>query len=123
MSGHLESGLRVSEDVLAATGLHKTRSGFAAVVSLALGRLRVRARGLRHELRAESSIPPATLAKVDAAWTIASSFGPVDFFRAAEFQVDHVLLALDAGEPKRLLRALALELPYVAATGSRANAG
>lgn len=121
MSGHMEAGLHLSEQVLAATGLRKTRSGLTAVASLALGRLRVKLRGLRYEARPESQISRASLARIDAAWTVASSLGPVDFIRGAEFQVQHVLLALDAGEKKRLLRALCLELPFVAAKGARSD--
>jgi len=38
--------------------------------------------------------------------------------RGAEFQTLHLLAALRAGEPRRLLRAVALEIPYAATPGA-----
>jgi hypothetical protein len=72
---------------------------------------------LSYEARAESEIPDKELARVDASWSIACSLGVTDFVRGADFQNDHLLLALEAGEPRRLLRALTLEISYGATPG------
>jgi len=45
----------------------------------------------------------------------------VDVIRGADFQVRHLLLALKAGEPSRVARALATEAPYIATVGVRAR--
>ncbi|HWZ92854.1 MAG TPA: AAA family ATPase, partial [Polyangiaceae bacterium] len=117
LSGHLERGLSVIEQVLRSLGMRQTRSGHRGFLSILAGRLRVRTRGLRYEARAESQIPEKELARVDASWTIACSLGVTDFVRGADFQNDHLLLALNAGEPRRLLRALTLEISYGATPG------
>lgn len=117
LSGHVERGLGVMEQVLRAIGMRGTRSGRRALLSFVAGRLRVRARGLRHVVRAERELSREELVRLDASWTIACSLGVVDFIRGADFQNEHLLLALRAGEPKRLLRALTVEVSYSAAPG------
>jgi tetratricopeptide (TPR) repeat protein len=118
LSGHLAHGLGLIEQVLGATGMRRSRGGRRALLSLVLGRLRVRARGLQHVVRPERDVPPEELSRVDASWTIACSLGVVDFMRGAEFQTEHLLLALRAGEPRRVLRALTLEVTYAATPGA-----
>ncbi len=118
LAGHLEQGLEVIELVLRALHMRNTRSGRRVLVSILLGRLMVRLRGLRFESRTEAEISPKELARVDASWSIACSLGVIDFMRGADFQNDHLLLALKAGEPRRLLRALTLEISYAATPGS-----
>jgi hypothetical protein len=113
----LERGLAVIEQVLRFLGMRPTRTGHRGFLSILAGRLRVRTRGLRYRPRAEHEIPERELARVDASWTIACSLGVTDFVRGADFQNDHLLLALDAGEPRRLLRALTLEISYGATPG------
>jgi hypothetical protein len=76
---------------------------------------------MRFQLREASEIPERTLARVDASWSIACSLGVVDFMRGADFQNDHLILALNAGEPRRLLRALTLEISYAATPGRGAE--
>jgi predicted Ser/Thr protein kinase len=117
LAGHLERGLEVVEEVLRTLGMRKTRGGGRALLSVALGRARVRARGLDYTSRSETEIPAEELARVDASWSVACSLGVIDFIRGADFQNEHVLLALDAGEPRRLLRALTLEIAYSATPG------
>jgi hypothetical protein len=121
LSGRIQEGLRVIEEVLRATRLPRTRSGKRAIPSLVVGRVRLRLRGLRYRLRAEADLPREELARLDVAWTIACSMGFVDYIRGADFQNRHLLLALRAGEPRRLMRALALEALNAAAParGSR----
>jgi hypothetical protein len=117
LSGHLERGLSVIEEVLRSLGMRQTRAGHRGFLSILAGRMRVRTRGLRYQARSEAEIPERELARVDASWTIACSLGVTDFVRGADFQNDHLLLALNAGEPRRLLRALTLEISYGATPG------
>jgi hypothetical protein len=117
LSGHVDRGLGLMEEVLRAIGLRGTRSGSRGLLSFAAGRLRVRARGLRHVVRTERELSREELVRLDASWTIACTLGGVDFIRAADFQNEHLLLALRAGEPRRLLRALSVEASYSATPG------
>jgi hypothetical protein len=118
LSGHVEQGLAVIEEVLRAVGMRRTRSGRRALAAILVGRVIVRARGLRHSPRSERDIPTEELARVDASWTIARSLLMVDFVRGADFQNRHLLLALEAGEPSRILRALALEASFAVTPGA-----
>lgn len=114
LSGHLGRGLEVIGQVLDGLGMRKTRTGRRVLLSILMGRLAVRMRGLRFEARNASDISQRELARVDASWSIACSLGVIDFMRGADFQNDHLLMALNAGEPRRLLRALTLEISYSA---------
>ena len=117
LSGHLDRGLAVIEDVLRAIGMRGTRSGRLGLLSVLAGRARVRARGLGHVPRAEHVLSREELARLDTSWTIACSLGGIDVIRGADFQNEHLLLALRSGEPRRLLRALTLEASYSAIPG------
>jgi hypothetical protein len=121
LSGHVERGMEAIERVLSATGMRRTRSGRAALLSVAVGRVLVRAKGLRPVQRAETELSREELARLDASWTIACSLGFIDFVRGADFQNKHMLLALRVGEPHRLLRALTLEAVHASAVGGRGD--
>ncbi|HVT99536.1 MAG TPA: AAA family ATPase [Acidobacteriaceae bacterium] len=117
LAGHFERGMSAIDEVLTAVGMSRARRAPAALAALAIGRLRLRARGLRHMVRREETVRRIELARLDASWTIACSLGSLDFLRGAEFQSKHLLTALKAGEPKRLLRALTLEVAFAATPG------
>jgi hypothetical protein len=117
LSGHVEKGLAVIEEVLGALGMSETRSGRRALAAILIGRVIVRVRGLRHFSRNERDISTQDLARVDASWTIARALLMVDFVRGADFQNRHLMLALGAGEPGRILRALTLEVSFAATPG------
>ena len=55
------------------------------------------------------SIPADSLLRIDTCWSVATGLALVDNIRAADFNTRHLLLALEAGEPYRMARALALE--------------
>lgn len=117
--GHLDRGLQLIDEVLVRSDLPGTRSGWALLGSVLLGRARVRARGLRCVERSERELTTRQLERIDAAWAVASMLGSIDVIRGVDMQSTHLLLALEAGEPRRLLRALALELTYCAASSDR----
>jgi eukaryotic-like serine/threonine-protein kinase len=122
--GHVELGFQVVDDVLQAVGVRPTGSRLVALLRLLARRAAVRLRGLRFRERSAASLPPATIRQLDVCWTVALGLVRVDNLRAADFQTQHLLLALKAGEPYRIARALACEAAFVAVVGgpSRARA-
>ncbi len=121
IGGRIQEGLDMLKSVLEATGLGLSKSKGRAVVSLLWHRAWLRLRGLRFVERHAAAIPSAQLARVDVCRTVAEGLGHLDTIRAADFQTRHLLLALRAGEPDRLARALALEGGFSAALGGRSR--
>jgi eukaryotic-like serine/threonine-protein kinase len=114
-TGHVERGLRLLEQVLGST---RPRDGTWTLPAIVAGRVRLRVRGLRYQERPEGALDARDRTRIDALWAIASALGVLDPIRAIRFQNQHLSLALSAGEPHRLLRALVLEVPYAAASST-----
>jgi hypothetical protein len=74
-------------------------------------------RGLRFHERDASQIATERLMRIDVCWSVAAGLGIVDPVRGNDFQARQLLLALRAGEPYRVARALALEVAYNATGG------
>ena len=87
-----------------------------------LTRARLRLRGLGWVERDAGAIHPRAMARIDATWSVAVALGTVDTIRGADFQTRNLILALDAGEPYRIARALTMEAAYVATAGGPAQA-
>ena len=122
VSGHLDEGLAVLKSVLAAMGMEVPETTPSALLSLGLRRAQLRMRGATYVPRREDEVPETTLRRIDSLATIAMGLGMVDTLRGADFQTRHLLLALDAGEPNRVARALSMEAAFVATGGTRSLA-
>ena len=118
MGGHIKEGLELIQSVLAAVGLSYPAGPRTALLSLLLKRLQIRLRGLKFTERDESQIPESDLVRLDTCFACAAGLGSVDLIRGADFQSRHLLLALRAGEPLRISRALSFESAWTAARGS-----
>jgi hypothetical protein len=110
--GHLDRGFAVLDEVLAHVHLRVGEPGAFALASLAARRATVRLRGLSFRRRDAGEVPRDVLARIDACWSAATGLALVDTIRGAELQARHLLLALRAGEPYRVARALAMEAAY-----------
>lgn len=119
--GAMEEGLQTLRGVLAEAGFSYPASPARALLSLLLGRLRLKLRGLHVESRAPEAVSPDLLERVDTLWAAAMGLGPIDILRGADFQARQLWLTLKAGEPFRVVRALAHEMIFVAQTGSKAR--
>jgi hypothetical protein len=108
-SGHIDAGLAALQEVLASVGLSLYRSPRRSFWGLIYQRLRLRLRGLRYRLRPASEIDKDDLARLDACGAAAAGLTMVDTIQGACFQSQTLRLALEAGEPARLVRALTLE--------------
>lgn len=121
MGGHIKEGLTVLDSVLAAAGFTLTSGPTRALLSLLLRRLQIRLRGFDFVHRDASQIPEVDLFRIDLCAAVAAGLGTIDLIRAAEFQCRHLLLALRAGEPYRISRAMAFEAALAAAPGRTAR--
>ncbi|HKS95061.1 MAG TPA: serine/threonine-protein kinase PknK, partial [Terriglobia bacterium] len=116
--GHIDEGLGVLRTVLHSVGIKMTERPRRALVSLLFRRARLKLRGLRFRERAASQIPSETLMRIDTCWSGVIGFSMVDTIRGADFQARHLLLALQAGEPYRVARALGMEIGYASQPGA-----
>lgn len=115
--GRVDEGLAVLTDVLDEVGLELAASPRRALRSLVTRRAQLRLRGLSFQEKDEADIPAADLTRIDTCWSVAAGLSTVDNVRGADFQTRHLLLALAAGEPYRIARALATEAAYAGNAG------
>jgi hypothetical protein len=120
MSGHVEEGLAVLGAVLAATRLSMPATPLRAALRLLPIVVFLWIRGLRFRERAEEDVPPAELLRIDTCASVSFSMIAVDASAALYFQKRFLMLALRAGEPYRVMRALIVELGLAAAQGGDA---
>lgn len=116
-SGRIDEGLAALWGVLSAVGLKLAKTPRRALLSLLLRRAQLRLRGLKFRERPASAISQDELTRIDTCWSAVLALSMVDTLRGAEFQTRHLLLALDAGEPYRIARAVAVEAGLVATAG------
>jgi hypothetical protein len=119
LSGHLDEGLRTVRTVLAAVGMRLASTPRRALLSLLLRRAQLWLRGLHFQQRDAARISPRELNRIDTCWSVAMALTMVDPVRATDFETRHLLLALDAGDLGRIVRALAAEAGHTAFAGSR----
>ncbi|MEO8843325.1 MAG: protein kinase [Kofleriaceae bacterium] len=111
-SGLVDEGIAQLQPALEHLDLRLPGTPRSALVTLLARRVRLKFRGLEFEERdaaAVAKLPTAELHRIDLCWSVGNGLGGVDMVRAATFQAQHLLLALDAGEPYRVSRALAWE--------------
>jgi len=121
IGGHIDRGMAVLDEVLGGLSLRLARGPLAAVGSLLWRRSRIGLRGLSFTPRDEASIDSDQLLRVDGCWSVTTGLAMVDSIRAADMNARHLLLALDAGEPYRVARAVALEAGFRGSSGVRSE--
>ncbi len=117
-SGRDTDGLAVLRTVLGSVGLNYPQTSAAAMTSLLYHRARLRLRGLSFNPTPAERCPPEALTRVDVAFSATAGLAMVDVLRGADFGAQQLQLALDAGEPIRICRALAFEAGNAAAVGA-----
>ena len=115
VGGHIDRGLAIIRSVLSAVHVPLRRGPRTAFLSLMFARLRLWRRGLEFVARDERDVAERDLQRIDTCWSVVTGLSMVDPIRAADCQSRHLLLALDAGEPYRVARALALQVGFQAA--------
>ena len=120
--GHIDQGVAALGSVLAAIDMRLAKTPRRALWSMLVQRARVKLRGLGWQRRPEHAIGAEQLMRIDTCWSVATKLATVDTIRAADFQARHLLLALEAGEPYRVARALAIEAGFAATSGGPGRA-
>jgi hypothetical protein len=120
-SGLEERGLEVLRGVLGEVGLAYPESTEAAIASLVWHEARLRVASLVRRVHRPQSLVPVKLARIDAAFTAATGLVMTDLLRSTDFASRALLLALEAGEPVRLGRALAVAAGNTSARGKGAR--
>ena len=122
IGGYIDRGLDVIRTVLDAAGMRLAQSPRVALGSLILRRAQLRWRGLSFMERSVDQVPRDTLFRIDTCWAVVTGLAMVDSLRAPECNTRHLLMALDAGEPYRIARALAVESFFSATAGGHYRA-
>ncbi len=122
-AGDLALGFARLRIVLDDASVPYPSSPAAAVVTMIALRSRLAIRGLHLLPRPAEARAPARLARVDACWSAGLGHAWIDPIRAAAFQARYMMLALDAGEPTRVARALATEASQLASVGGERRTG
>ncbi len=119
ISGHLENGLIALDDVLQEVGESLPKTPRRAFASLLWHRTRLTVRGRRWRARHSSHVSAHHLALIDAYGAVAVGLGIVDPVSSADFQARGLLRSLQAGETRRIGRALCYEAVSLAMLGGR----
>ena len=119
VSGRIDEGLAAIAQVLASIGMRLPHTSRGAVLSLLWRRLLLRLRGTRFNERDSTQVAAERLIAIDTCWSVTVGLGLVDTIRGLDFGTRGLLLALEAGEPSRVARALALEVGVSGTGGTR----
>ena len=115
--GHSEEGRAVLARVLAAHRLPLPKSRGAVLAALLLRRAKLKIRGLGWQ--EDHDVDDKTLARIDACWSACRGLTITDIIAGGYFQAEHLLLALDSGDPPRVAIALAEEARSASYFGDR----
>jgi tRNA A-37 threonylcarbamoyl transferase component Bud32 len=121
VSGHVDDGIRALRPVLSAVGMRLATTPLRALLALLFRRTQLWLRGVGFRQRLPGQIPAADLERIDICWSVAVGLVIIDPIRSAPFSSRGLLLALKAGEPFRIARALAIEAALVASAGGWAQ--
>jgi eukaryotic-like serine/threonine-protein kinase len=125
-SGHIDRGMEVVQTVLNALGMSLPKTPRSALLSLIVLRIWLSIRlalSSKPALRDESTIAASALTRMDVCWSIGVGLAAVDTIRAAQSQTRNAIYSINAREPKRLARSLALEVILQATSGPKKHAG
>lgn len=109
ISGHVDRGLSLLRELLAEIGERMPRTLKSTLLSLVWYRIRLALRGTKWRPTPESKIDAQTLLRMDVYWAVGIGMVMADNISGTLFQSRALLLALQSGERRRVLRSLALE--------------
>jgi tetratricopeptide (TPR) repeat protein len=118
-AGRVDEGLAVAERVLALVGMKLPRSAVHALVLLLFWRLVLRWRGFDFVKRDPSLVPALTRMRIDTCGTLGTTLGMSETFAAWLFSTRALVLALEAGDPARIVYPMAAEAAQSASGGPK----
>jgi eukaryotic-like serine/threonine-protein kinase len=123
IAGDIDRGLEIIRAVLGKMGMGVPRSPRTALLWLLWRRTKLRWRGLSFVPTQVSDVDAEMLLRIDTCWSATTGLLLVDTIAASDFSARHLLMALDAGEPSRIARGMAIESAARIAyrSGSRSN--
>ncbi|MBK7858749.1 MAG: AAA family ATPase [Archangiaceae bacterium] len=121
-SGHIDEGIDAIDEVCRGVGMTLAKSPWRAAGAWLFRRAHLSLRGLDFKERPASEVSAERLLQIDVCWSVSMGLSMVDTIRGASFQSRQLLLALDAGEPYRVARALAAEAAFIATAGLKREA-
>lgn len=113
-SGHLGRGKDLLHEVLHAKGISVPSSPAGALAAFLLLRARLALRGFDFEERPEESISAQELERIDICLSAAVGIGLADPLEGIIHQCRAIMMALNAGEIRRVIYALSLEAAFAA---------
>ena len=118
-SGRMDEGLKIGGALLESLGLALPKSRSGAIASMLWHWMRRKFRGDSFNPRDESEVPHDELIRIDVLWSLSSALGALDFLKAGSLQIQHFILALNAGESGRIAQAMATDVMGLYFTGQR----
>lgn len=112
-SGHVDEGKRVLREVFERLQIPVLESRGSVMRALLARRFRLRLRRIPRARKAAPPASPVTLRRIDACWSLGDMLGLIDPIQAAAEHAAGLLFALDAGEPYRIVRSLAVEAAFL----------
>lgn len=112
-SGHVDRSLEVLQELLPRLSLRYPATPRSAMRAVTMWRAALALRGLHFTPRAAKDCDPIDLVRIDVCSALCRGFALIDMVRAAYFGTKRLSLALSAGEPHRLVRALGFEVVIV----------
>ncbi len=117
-NGQVDEGLAMTREVLATFGMRLPRTPLRTFASFLASSARLRFRDLTFDRKPESRVPAPVLERMDICESLANGLAGVNVLLAWDFQTRQTLLALDAGEPSRVARALAMQSAFASLAGA-----
>lgn len=122
ITGHVDQGLETLRGVVGAVGMKIPRSSWKTLCCLRFERVWVRLRGVSCRPGPTGVASQPDLTRIDICWSASIGLSIIDPIRGAVFQARSLRFALRAGEPRRIVRALAMEAAHVASAGRPSRA-
>jgi eukaryotic-like serine/threonine-protein kinase len=119
--GRMADGIALARRLLDRVGVHLPLQGGRVLRAALIERIRLRLRGLRYVPRSAAEVPTPLRQKVDLLYSTAGGIAFMEPVAGKALQFRFLRLALDAGESRRIILALGMEIGY-AGTGGVAAA-
>ncbi|HZI05000.1 MAG TPA: hypothetical protein VEZ71_13305, partial [Archangium sp.] len=107
-TGLQHEGVDVLRSLVKEVGLGYPETPARAILSIVWWLTRLKVRGHGFQARGVAQVAPDVLARLDMCWNVGKVLSNTDPLRGMPFQLRAVMMALEAGEPIRVARALGM---------------